>query len=104
MKLIYFAHSVNDYNTEYEQELIKIIRRMFNERIKIMNPKNIKSPKSTSLGNAYVILRDYFFPIIKKCNVFIYVTNKNGNLTFGVIKELEYAKDIEIEIISLNRM
>lgn len=93
---IYFSHPVGDYNTLNEQACLKLIQKKFPNQT-IINPKNILIDKSDTIllkseySNYISMMKKYFFPKIDSCDTLI-AFNQNGNLTDGVIKEIEYAK------------
>ena len=95
--IIYFAHSINEYNTEKESKNIERIIELYPE-CEIINPKDIDAPKSKDIVDSLNILEKHFYPIIKGCDIFVYSKTKKGKLMYGVMKELQYAKLLEKEI------
>jgi len=94
---IYFAHPVNEYNSEKESKEIERIIRLYPE-CEIINPKDIDAPKSKDIVDAQKILETYFYPIVKKCDIVCYSKTKKGKLTYGVKRELEFAEFLGLEI------
>ena len=96
---IYYSHSISDYNTPYEQACINIIQKQF-PYIPIINPKDIALNKTDmnllkgDYTNYISMMEKHFFPKINFCDTLIAFDDSNGNLTDGVIKEIEYAKKI----------
>ena len=92
MKL-YFAHAKEDYNTEYEQKCLDLIREQY-PRYEIINPKDIKIEGDQTDPAKYAEfmqrMNKYFYPEILKCYVMIAVESSRGNLTQGVRKEIEF--------------
>ena len=105
MKL-YFAHAKEDYNTEYEQKCLELIRDQY-PRYEIINPKDIKiegdqtDPKDYTKFMAR--MNRIYFPEILKCYVLIAVVSSNtGNLTQGVRKEIEFALRHNLKVSNLD--
>jgi len=98
--IIYFGHSLRDYNTEKESKEIERIIELYPE-CEIINPKDIIAPKSKDIIDAQTILNKYFIPIIKGCDIFCYSKTKKGKLTYGVRKELEYAEFLGLNIVEV---
>lgn len=107
--IIYFSHSMADYNSEYEKLCLEIISKKFNNSI-IINPKDsgIKDKKG--------IYENHFFKIIDKCDVVFcaplfnnkYKYNKDNkknkimsNFTLGVIKEVDYSLKNGIKVMGI---
>lgn len=110
MHKIYFAHSVNDYNTDYEQECYDRISTKFPDS-EILNPNSdidilgkdtekIKGNFNEFMG----MMGKYFFNAISKCNIICpFVDKKSKKYTQGVVKEIEYAKSIEIKVLEIGK-
>jgi len=98
---IYFAHAKRDYNSNFETEVISVIKNNIGKNI--INPKNIEIDNDVSIDNYRMFmdeLKNYFYPIIKKCNILVAVPySKTGRYSSAVKKEIEFAKENNIKVI-----
>lgn len=105
MKL-YFAHAKEDYNTEYEQKCLELIRDQY-QRYEIINPRDIKIEGDQTDPKDYtrfmIRMNRLYFPEILKCCVLIaVVSSKTNTLTQGVRKEIEFAIRHDIKVSNLD--
>jgi len=106
--IIYFAHSVKDYNSKYEQECIDKISKKF-PGFTIINPNTdidisdkdiakIKGNHNEFMG----MMSKYFFDTISTCAIICpFVDSKTKKYTQGVVKEIEYAKSVDIKVFEI---
>ena len=91
---IYFAHSMRDYDTEYELMCLNKIKELYPNAY-IINPKEIVVNKEDKNPKTYEEfkkqLEKYFYPLIKNCNIIIGAATKNNKITAGVKKEFGFA-------------
>ncbi len=100
-KKIFFARAISDYNSNYENEWIKIIKELFND-CEIIQFPDIKEECKIDLERLKNIERDYFFPLIDTCDVFMCVPEKHGKYyTKGVTIEMEYALSVNKRVIGV---
>lgn len=110
---LYFAHSMNDYDTEYERASEKLINYITGNRHTIINPKDVTTEtinKALSVfddtPNKKIIfwreMCNVFFPMIYRSDVFACVPdNISGKYSSGVSREIYYAKNIGITILEI---
>lgn len=122
---IYFAHSMIDYNSEYEMNCMnEINKKYFGIDFIIINPKNIIIPENEKgirffqektekyyypITNKIINnktspeMEKYFFSVIKKCDLLIVAKTMNNKISPGVQKEIEYAtnKGIKIQYLDI---
>lgn len=102
--IIYFGHSMSDYGTEWEREVLNIIRekhpfsRVINPAVDIIISDEDKHIRP--YGDGFDFLeKKYYFPWIEKADI-VYVAKAfnhkrmRGFYTLGVKKEKEYAEKI----------
>ena len=95
MTKAFYAHSTNDYNTEFESLAILQIKRLLKD-IEIINPKDLPKPEHIKNNQLYKLEHEVYFPIINKCDVLIATRcwnriNKRGKFSEGVLLEINYA-------------
>lgn len=100
---IYFAHSVNDFNTLREAWALSLIKEFY-PGVEIVNPAKLAGGRKTKLISKvcidgkkrkyYVTDMDYYLKKVCECDIFIYTRRKcNGFISQGVRKELSVAKE-----------
>lgn len=102
-EIIYFAHSMSDYGTEWEKEVLNLLgeKHPFS---RIINPANIiigeEDQHIRPYGEGFEYLeKKYYYPWIDKAEI-VYVAKAfnhkrmRGYYTLGVAKEKEYAEKI----------
>ena len=95
---IYFAHSMDEYDTEYEKECEEIIKSMF-PKCEIVNPKNLVTKKGDTFHDE---MRNTFFKAIDMSDIFIAAPIRTSNkYSTGVLYEIQHAKRNFMEIIEL---
>ena len=113
MKHIYFSHAIADYNTDYENQCIELIKKTYPDCV-IHNPKDldkILKENYVILGTEFAKFRAYFIPEINKCDILIAAPvfnkeNKKGEFLSGTQKEITYALDKgkDVKIIMNNEI
>jgi len=109
MTNIFFARAYHDYGTEYENDIIKKIKEKWNNCDIIQLPKIEEIEKESNIKYGQGLLekeRDYFFPLINECDIFVMCPINNefnkdgskrtdkGKLTEGVRFEALHALSI----------
>lgn len=105
MLKIYFAHSVKDYDSKYEQKCIKKILNTY-PNAKIMNPNtdiNIIDQDEAKIKGKYNefmgMMGKYFFNAISECDIVCpFIDNKSKKYSQGVVMEIQYAKSVDIKV------
>jgi len=110
---IYYAHPTRMYNQIDENDTLNIIHTYYDnigyhEDHTIINPADVKISDEDKIKfrgeyeNFMAMERKYMFPLIDESDIFIY--DDEIPITGGVKVELEYAKEIEIEIITISEL
>jgi len=117
---IYFAHTIKDYDSKYEDKCIFIIKEEFGNDINIINPNNfddIKNCKNKYLSiskcnnievvkkhnyKTFISEMDIFYNKIEKCDILVaFPYSKTGNFSAGVKKEIQYAENIGVKVYKM---
>lgn len=99
---IFFAHSVQDYNTEYERLCLEKLEEWYpkDKGYEIINPADIFKmiPKKDIKKGFWYIENTYYFPMILKSELSIVAKCWNdiawrGRYTPGVRAEIDFARN-----------
>lgn len=103
---IFFAHSMSDYDTPYEEQLLTYINKNFYE-CEIINPRDINNDiniEDRKKGLRYNEEK-HFFPIIDSSDIVIAAprcnNEKGWQFTIGVVIEIEYALSKNKKVIGI---
>ncbi|MFZ1970809.1 MAG: hypothetical protein WAU65_01345 [Candidatus Nanoarchaeia archaeon] len=103
MKIIYFGHPINFFNTQKELELIEIIKKEFPGFI-IENPNqqnHIKSyqelKEKTGQGMPY-----YYEKVLPNMDAGIFLSLEDGKFGAGVFSEAEFLNNSKKPIYEIN--
>lgn len=86
IKKIYFAHPITDYNTEYEEDCIKAIKKMYESQFLDLQIVNPNSPEHEAYYSQYGM--GYFIGLARGCDITVAVPFRDGAFGAGVAKEL----------------
>jgi hypothetical protein len=100
--VIYYSHSVDDYDTPKENQELQIIEEQ-NPGVAIINPKDIKIPPEERKYFRH-ILEKYIYPEIDKCSIIYYSRNKNRKITQGTHAEIQYGYHKKISVYPIMKM
>ena len=96
MSFIYYAHFVGDYNTKTELDDMKLIEKLFPNST-IFNPNSeYHSEQYKKIG------MEYFYDIVRNCDVLVFRGLYNGKITAGVYGEIKTAEQCNIPIIEFS--
>jgi hypothetical protein len=103
MKRCYYAHVMALYDTPQEKRDLELIRRLGFEPV---NPNNQttydRCKQLRAQGRGGDIMEDIFKPIIQgDCDVLAFRALPGGDISSGVVKEINYARDAGLPVIEL---
>lgn len=93
--IVYYAHSISEYNTIEEALAIDTLQRMFDIVINPNNPDTEK--KYIDSGRDWKV----FDELVVNSNVVAFHALPNGRITSGVWKEIQKAIEHNIPVIEL---
>jgi hypothetical protein len=90
---VYYAHGMLHYDSELEQEDVKMLKTMGFE---VENPNHIDNERE------YIRTKDFnvFLNLVKSCNILAF-RSVAGKITAGVGKEIQFAKELGMPVIEL---
>jgi hypothetical protein len=88
MKIVYFAHSIEDYKSLYEKRVLNAIKRIL-KTDKIVNPAHYRFKAM-----------NFYLNLVRQCDILVWAKRQRDNkITNGVKKELELANQLGIRKI-----
>lgn len=95
---IYFAHSITQYNTKLEKEVINNLKKLF-PYATIINPN---SKSSEEMYKKYGM--EFFLRIVKKCDLVVFTSLFTGKIPAGVSKEVICAYRNDIPVMEMSQL
>ncbi len=89
----YYAHSINLYNSIQEKEDLESLKNLGFE---VINPNSEEHSEGYEKKGM-----EYFYKVLKNCNVVFFRSNPDGTINAGISKELEYALRLKLPIFEL---
>ena len=101
-KKIYYAHTMTTYYSQEEANAVELLESMGYEVVNPSDKKIVEGVELFKRANPSKNYMEYFFDVVKTCDLLAFSAADDDKLTSGVVKEVLYALSTRMPVIEIH--